>query len=688
MSDFKITKGPAFAGDQFEETMLRKAGPKGGGWHPIPGGKKKGGLRRRHAGGWEYYYPHPDGNGKPGKKVKKKSKKDAKYRQWLAGIRKDTGRDAAARLGEEHARMLFQSGASSSDVMTALEDAGAFQPGKKVKKKSRPPIDWDVSGFAKKSIKLIDGSRVRFSKDMLRAKVTLPSGKTHQIKSFLPMHPDHFEGVSGPDLIGPADPGNVGEARAARASSSAKKLGKSEDEFDDLLRMRKALFSVEDLKSAPRRLPSAEESRNFQAMTRRRALAKKKAASQKSGAKSGGGWEAIPGGKKGGQRRRKAGGGYEYRYDIQKYKMRVTGATEESARSQAERTTKGIEAAADICKMTPPVCEGNLGIERKDMPQFDEEANPNVIQEYLDSFRKQGVKVTDKRMAVGQLKATQKEINAEKVKGMVEAHEKHLKGEGKWSPGKGAIVVSSDGYVLDGHHRWAALLDHDPANEMHVHHVDASIRDLLARSEQFHREGRGVKKAGFSAPSLGVKKSMTAGEAYVYAAWYERISKSIDDANERMLDPFERLEKAMVGKCPYFKQLLGADKAPMMGGKMCGKCGLTGKCERMEGKKRKFPYPMTGKQTTGVTGARQSFRGVAPPPARSGAPRKPPNPNKVPQRPSNPIARAGQRSGLVGRMLGRQEGVVAPTDYKEQPMRGKVVAPTDYMSPMRAKRRK
>lgn len=260
--------------------------------------------------------------------------------------------------------------------------------------------------------------------------------------------------------------------------------------------------------------------------------------------KSGGGWEAIPNGKKGGQRRRKAGGGYQYRYDVPEYKMSVTSDTDEGARSGAEKTKSGIEKSADICKVTPPVCSGNLGIERKDMPQFDTDANPNVIEEYLASFKREGVKVVDKKMAVGQLKATQKEINADKVKGMAAAHEAFLAGEGKWSPGKAPIVVSSDGYVLDGHHRWAAMLDHDPSNEMPVHQVDAPIKELLARSEQFHREGRGVKKADFGASSIGVKKSMTAGDAFVYASWYERICKAYDEAQERIADPFDRLMKA------------------------------------------------------------------------------------------------------------------------------------------------
>lgn len=480
MDDFRITDARSFTGDLFDE-LTKADKSSGGGWQKTPKG-----FKRRRGGKWEYYYPHPEG--KPGRKVQKKPKKD-----YEAEVERTKGKRklSPSKFGwEDHGHGLFM-GAHGDYFI-----------------KWNPNDNWA-------EVEHDDGAL--YSTEFEPAKVKTQEQVEKWAHEQMGLHKKAAaEGRS--------------EAGVWRddASPIVRKSEGSMDEFDQLLS--KAEHINEKLVKA-------------------------------------GGWEPIPGGKKGGQRRRKAGGGYTYRYDIPDYKMHVTSDTEEGARKQAEKTKGGIEKSADICKITPPVCRGNLGIERKDMPQFDDKANPNVVREYLDEFRREGTKVTDKRMAVGQLKATQKEINAEKVKGMVAAHENHLSSGGEgWSPGKGAIVVSSDGYVLDGHHRWAAMLDHDPSNTMPVHQVDAPIRELLKKSEKFYREGRGVKKAGFAAPSIGVKKSMTAGDAYVYAKWYERISKAISEAEAALADPFEALEKATLGE--------------IMVGRMKGK------------RKKKFPYPL------------------------------------------------------------------------------------------------
>ncbi len=134
------------------------------------------------------------------------------------------------------------------------------------------------------------------------------------------------------------------------------------------------------------------------------------------------------------------------------------------------------------------------------MPQLPED----VIPAFLKSFQDRGVKVTKERQMVGKLKATQGEINAEKVTGMAQA-----KKEGKYDPSKQPIIVSRDGYVLDGHHRWAATLLDNPSNEMNTYTVDTDIRDLLSRADNFE----GVKKQGFGeASDMGEKPKMSVQE--------------------------------------------------------------------------------------------------------------------------------------------------------------------------------
>jgi hypothetical protein len=132
-------------------------------------------------------------------------------------------------------------------------------------------------------------------------------------------------------------------------------------------------------------------------------------------------------------------------------------------------------ATTDWCA-TQPHCKGNLGIPRNQMPQIPEEQLP----EFITWLESKGVRARVGRKAVGELKATQKEINAQKVENM----------RGK-NLGNAPIIVSKDGYVLDGHHRWAALLAEDPGNLINTIQVSLPIRVLL--------------KVGFEFPGVFVK---------------------------------------------------------------------------------------------------------------------------------------------------------------------------------------
>ena len=42
------------------------------------------------------------------------------------------------------------------------------------------------------------------------------------------------------------------------------------------------------------------------------------------------------------------------------------------------------------------------------------------------------------------------------------------------------LIVSADGYVIDGHHRWAAYKSHEPSKKMPVLVVKDTARDVLS----------------------------------------------------------------------------------------------------------------------------------------------------------------------------------------------------------------
>jgi hypothetical protein len=70
--------------------------------------------------------------------------------------------------------------------------------------------------------------------------------------------------------------------------------------------------------------------------------------------------------------------------------------------------------------------------------------------------------------------------------------------EAMWTPDAGSIFVSRDGYVIDGHHRWAAIVGMDAADgvmgggeyagEMQIIEVDLGIHEVLADARAFTQQ--------------------------------------------------------------------------------------------------------------------------------------------------------------------------------------------------------
>jgi hypothetical protein len=175
-----------------------------------------------------------------------------------------------------------------------------------------------------------------------------------------------------------------------------------------------------------------------------------------------------------------------------------------------DRIKKGITEAADICDMNPPVCAENMGITRDHMPQVMDKsvkdllnsedpkdrkkgeaavaagADPNddrpVLQQLMDDVETEGVKIDKGKVPVGQLRATQSEILADKTYGIASSY---LEGnEGLLKAMEKPIIITSDNHILDGHHRYSAMLTADPAHEMSVIRIDMPMKDFLMRAHQ------------------------------------------------------------------------------------------------------------------------------------------------------------------------------------------------------------
>jgi hypothetical protein len=185
----------------------------------------------------------------------------------------------------------------------------------------------------------------------------------------------------------------------------------------------------------------------------------------------------------------------------------------------------------NLCQVSIPgtnlYCDGNKGIERADMPQFkgtpqpgspadklpkDENGEADTEEFFKQMLNKQGIKVSEPvAVPPDRLKATQSELVGVKVAGM----SKVLDDPNHPAYGKitAPIYVSNDGYVLDGHHRWAAVVAHNAANPdkqipMNVRVIDEPIEPLVKRSNDF-AEKMGIRAKAADTGAAGGPQPIT-----------------------------------------------------------------------------------------------------------------------------------------------------------------------------------
>ena len=158
--------------------------------------------------------------------------------------------------------------------------------------------------------------------------------------------------------------------------------------------------------------------------------------------------------------------------DVKTGKATVVNKVEEEV--PAKEIMREVDANADRGVID---LEDGLGISRNELPQIKSTDVPEFIQ-WLES---QNIESFDASFPVGDLKPVQREINLEKVFSMAE---KHKAGEIDLSKGK-PLMTSSDEHIIDGHHRWYALRELDPKNEIDIIMIDSSARKLIELMKEF-----------------------------------------------------------------------------------------------------------------------------------------------------------------------------------------------------------
>lgn len=191
-------------------------------------------------------------------------------------------------------------------------------------------------------------------------------------------------------------------------------------------------------------------------------------------------------------------------------------------------------------------CASHKGIPRIKMPQLTGKPLPGSPADSMDrnasdsvdlapAFREylaeKGVSITDTSIRADHLKASQNELNGPKVGGIAQAIE-----DGKFDPNEDRIFVSSDNYVVDGHHRWAALAavgyETGGARDLDVAQVDMSILELLAEANAFAKrmgipqQDATTKVSEVDVPSAKPKPAKvldrtSASYGLTYDGWFE-----------------------------------------------------------------------------------------------------------------------------------------------------------------------
>jgi hypothetical protein len=219
--------------------------------------------------------------------------------------------------------------------------------------------------------------------------------------------------------------------------------------------------------------------------------------------------------------------------------------------------------------------EQTIGIPRQDMPQLNGPAQPGteaallaggankfieLDSEFRDALRRDGVDVKNERVPAGNLRATQTQLTAATVAGIAGAAAggnvkvRHMLKEPIW--------VSSDNYVIDGHHRWAAdealaFSGHGP-KDIEVQRIALPIRLAVPYANAF------AQRMGIGGRALGnaklVEGANTIGEQILdLAGWHDAWRHELRGPDGRWMSGGSRTEQMHLGK------ILRAAATPFVG---------------------------------------------------------------------------------------------------------------------------
>jgi predicted RNA methylase len=179
---------------------------------------------------------------------------------------------------------------------------------------------------------------------------------------------------------------------------------------------------------------------------------------------------------------------------------------------------RGEKIDAEWVKFSPE--SGTLGVPRDDMPQIKAE-HRGALTQFLKG---KGLDWADETVPASSLKATQAEMSEAKI-----AKAKEFEG------GDRAILVSSDGYVLDGHHQWVAAADQ--GKDLRIIRFNAPIKQLLELAPQFPSAEGGTPDVAAVKKPAAPEESVQDQSFREWAENYDRVVNAPDlaDVSEKDL---------------------------------------------------------------------------------------------------------------------------------------------------------
>lgn len=223
----------------------------------------------------------------------------------------------------------------------------------------------------------------------------------------------------------------------------------------------------------------------------------------------------------------------------------------------AARRKSGLTAL--LARLT----RGHGGQKRSQMPQFD---GP-TMEKFCAWLKARGIGSLERNLHLGEVRPTQRHFDAAKVRGMIEQFR-----SGKFPKLYAPIMVSADNFILDGHHRWAAMValrdEKRGPDDVVMLRLGLTMKQLLPLAREF----KGVRFKPLRKAAAAFRDEL-AKTARVFGAEYDpdQVYNPLLPRRERLRHVQETVQKkAREPETKWRNALLGGGALGAAGGALTG----------------------------------------------------------------------------------------------------------------------